>query len=59
MNGGKKNLNNKMLVLLLGIILTTMVFSGCVEENGEETEGLEIVVVGRDSASGTREYFWE
>ena len=59
MNGGKKNLNYKMLVLLLGIILTTMVFSGCVEENGEETEGLEIVVVGRDSASGTREYFWE
>jgi phosphate transport system substrate-binding protein len=30
-----------------------------VEENQNEENGLEIVVVGRDSASGTREYFWE
>ncbi len=41
-------------ILLLGVML----FSGCTQTNNKE-QGLPIVVVGRDSASGTREFFWE
>lgn len=33
-------------------------FSGCTQTN-DSIQGLTIVVVGRDSASGTREFFWE
>jgi phosphate transport system substrate-binding protein len=36
-------------------MLFVVAFSGCIET----PEGLPIVVVGRDSASGTREFFWE
>lgn len=53
--------NNKkgklMIATFLSIILIATIFSGCLE-NGQD-KGLIIVVVGRDSASGTREFFWE
>lgn len=45
-----------MMLSILGVVLITAIFSGCVENS---KEGLTIVVVGRDSASGTREFFWE
>jgi phosphate transport system substrate-binding protein len=46
-----------MIIGLLAIIMLVItLFSGCTQTN---TEGLTIVVVGRDSASGTREFFWE
>jgi phosphate transport system substrate-binding protein len=48
-------------MLVIGVLMTSLLiavfFSGCVET--ETPEGLTIVVVGRDSASGTREFFWE
>lgn len=44
------------IVLTLVVLLTTLSLSGCI---GEETNGLNIVPVGRDSASGTREFFYE
>ena len=54
--------NNKktgklMLVTILTVCIIATVFSGCVEEKNDEN--LTIVVVGRDSASGTREFFYE
>lgn len=39
-------------------MLLVALFSGCTQTN-ETEQGLPIVVVGRDSASGTREFFWE
>ena len=60
MNGGSRLILNKTLVIVILFTFAASILSGCVEENqNEETDGLEIVVVGRDSASGTREYFWE
>lgn len=50
-NHGKK-LTTGLVATLLLLVIT---LSGCTET----TEGLPIVVVGRDSASGTREFFWE
>ncbi len=45
--------------LAIGLVVVTLflvvAFSGCTETS----DGLPIVVVGRDSASGTREFFWE
>ena len=54
--------NNKktgklMLVTILTVCIIATVFSGCVEEKNDKD--LAIVVVGRDSASGTREFFYE
>ena len=46
------------LSLLSIFILVITLFSGCTQTNNEN-QGLPIVVVGRDSASGTREFFWE
>lgn len=43
--------------LLAMIMLVVTLFSGCTQT--EQPQGLAIVVVGRDSASGTREFFWE
>ena len=59
MNGGKKIILNKTLVIVILFAFAALTLSGCVEENQNEKNRLEIVVVGRDSASGTREYFWE
>ena len=39
-------------------MLVVTLFSGCTQTD-ETSQGLAIVVVGRDSASGTREFFWE
>ena len=39
-------------------MLMVTLFSGCTQID-ETSQGLAIVVVGRDSASGTREFFWE
>lgn len=53
---GKNNKIIMTLVVIGTIMLLATMFSGCVEE---QTSGLAIVVVGRDSASGTREFFYE
>jgi len=50
-----KGFVNKSFGLILVIILLIISFSGCVQKQ----EGLPIVVIGRDSTSGTREFFWE
>lgn len=44
--------------LLAVIMLVVTLFSGCTQTD-EAPQGLAIVVVGRDSASGTREFFWD
>jgi len=41
-------------ILSIALISTTLL-SGCTQNQ----EGLSIVVIGRDSASGTHEFFWE
>jgi len=46
-----------LISILTILMLTVTLFSGCTQTNPEQ--GLVIVVVGRDSASGTREFFWE
>jgi phosphate transport system substrate-binding protein len=51
-----KKIGKMTLVLTLTIVFTTLALSGCVDQT---TEGLTIVAVGRDSASGTREFFYE
>ncbi len=45
----------KTLVILSAIMISATMLSGCTEST---PDGLTIVVVGRDSASGTREFFW-
>lgn len=52
-----KQFKKLMIGLLVIIIFIGTFFSGCLDE--EADEGLTIVVVGRDSASGTREFFYE
>jgi len=56
----KKTKKQGMFVisLLAVIILVITLFSGCTQIDGT-SRGLVIVVVSRDSASGTREFFWE
>lgn len=52
-----KKFEISILVAILSVLTSTMMLSGCIGSNTEE--GLVIVVVGRDSASGTREFFYE
>jgi phosphate transport system substrate-binding protein len=56
-----KKESKKISMCILSILTTTMItiglFSGCTQTN--TSQGLTIVLVGRDSASGTREFFWE
>jgi len=56
-----KKMKNKKIMLLVSLVITCtlviLMFSGCTQPN--TSQGLPIVVVGRDSASGTREFFWE
>ncbi|MDG6229633.1 MAG: substrate-binding domain-containing protein [Candidatus Thermoplasmatota archaeon] len=59
MNREKKKILNKTLVVFTLIALAATVLSGCTETNDDDDAGLSIVVVGRDSASGTREFFYE
>jgi phosphate transport system substrate-binding protein len=42
------------LIAILGFC--TLLFSGCVQQQGQQGEA--IVIIGRDSTSGTREFFW-
>jgi phosphate transport system substrate-binding protein len=45
-----------MAIFFIAIVsISTTIFSGCIQQQ----EGLSLVVIGRDSASGTREFFWE
>jgi phosphate transport system substrate-binding protein len=53
-----KKLGNMTLVTITMVTIIAAIFSGCMGE-GDGASGLTIVVVGRDSASGTREFFWE
>ena len=54
----QKKLNKNIGSLIIGLsiiaLLFTTLFSGCVQQQ----EGLSIVLIGRDSTSGTREFFW-
>lgn len=54
----QKKLNKNIGSLIIGLsiiaLLFTTFFSGCVQQQ----EGLPIVPIGRDSTSGTREFFW-
>jgi phosphate transport system substrate-binding protein len=54
----QKKLNKNIGSLIIGLsiiaLLFTTFFSGCVQQQ----EGLPIVLIGRDSTSGTREFFW-
>jgi phosphate transport system substrate-binding protein len=54
----QKKLNKNIGSLIIGLsiiaLLFTTLFSGCVQQQ----EGLPIVLIGRDSTSGTREFFW-
>ena len=54
----QKKLNKNIGSLIIGLsiiaLLFTAFFSGCVQKQ----EGLTIVLIGRDSTSGTREFFW-
>jgi phosphate transport system substrate-binding protein len=54
----QKKLNKNIGSLIIGLSIITLLFttffSGCVQQQ----EGLPIVLIGRDSTSGTREFFW-
>lgn len=50
-----KNIESLIIGLSIIVLLFTTLFSGCVQQQ----EGLPIVLIGRDSTSGTREFFWE
>ena len=52
-----KKIGKMTLVTILTVVIIAAVFSGCIEES--TSGGLTIVAVGRDSASGTREFFYE
>jgi phosphate transport system substrate-binding protein len=50
----RKLQTNKLLISLIVIFaLCSILFSGCVQQQGGQ-----IVLIGRDSTSGTREFFW-
>ena len=52
----KKETKTLLITGIIGITLISItLLSGCTQNQ----EGLSIVVIGRDSASGTREFFWE
>ncbi len=56
MTGG----SNKKIMLVLTIVialLSVALLSGCIGE--EKKDSTEIVVISRESTSGTREFFWE
>ena len=52
----KKETKTLIAIGILSItLISTTLLSGCTQNQN----GLSIVVIGRDSASGTREFFWE
>ena len=50
-----KNFVNNLLGFILIILIFLTFFAGCIQKQ----EGLPIVIIGRDSTSGTREFFWQ
>jgi phosphate transport system substrate-binding protein len=54
----QKKLNKNIGSLIIGLSIITLLFttffSGCVQQQ----DGRPIVLIGRDSTSGTREFFW-
>jgi phosphate transport system substrate-binding protein len=53
----EKKIGMLALTVLTIALLTTTLFSGCT--TSQTNEGLPIVIIGRDSTSGTREFFFE
>ncbi|MCJ7571103.1 MAG: substrate-binding domain-containing protein [Candidatus Thermoplasmatota archaeon] len=53
----RKNKKSRMIMMGLIIIVTfcSTLFSGCLQNHA----GFSIVIIGRDSTSGTREFFWQ
>jgi phosphate transport system substrate-binding protein len=51
-----KKIGKIILSLLVICAFCTIILSGCVQQQGKQGE--QIVIIGRDSASGTREFFW-
>ena len=53
----RKNKKSRMLILVLIVIVTfcSTLFCGCLQNQ----KGFSIVIIGRDSTSGTREFFWQ
>jgi len=51
----QKKLQQLMIALISIIAIFSILCSGCIQSQ----KGFPIVVVGRDSASGSREFFWE
>jgi phosphate transport system substrate-binding protein len=55
----QKKLNKNIGSLIIGLSIITLLFttffSGCVQQQ----EGFSIVLIGRDSTSGTRDFFWQ
>ncbi|MCJ7697955.1 MAG: substrate-binding domain-containing protein [Thermoplasmata archaeon] len=51
----QKKLQQLMIALISIIAIFSILYSGCIQSQ----KGFPIVVVGRDSASGSREFFWE
>jgi phosphate transport system substrate-binding protein len=54
---GRKDKKSRMLVLgfIVIVALCSTLLSGCIQNQ----EGFPIVPIGRDSTSGTREFFWQ
>ncbi|VVB60097.1 PBP superfamily domain protein [uncultured archaeon] len=52
----KQKIGMLLISLLVIFILGATLFSGCVQQQGQQ--GQSIVLIGRDSTSGTREFFW-
>lgn len=54
---GVKQRTSRTLItgILVIFVFSIILLSGCLQRQ----EGLPIVVIGRDSASGTREFFWQ
>ncbi len=50
-----KDFRNKILGVILILLFLLILLNGCIEK----PEGLPIVIIGRDSTSGTREFFWQ
>ncbi len=52
----KQKTGMTIISIIVILALSTIWFSGCVQQQGQS--GAVIVLIGRDSTSGTREFFW-
>ncbi len=50
-----KKFKIKILGFMIAVVILVTLLGGCIQKQ----EGLPIVIIGRDSTSGTREFFWE